>query len=306
LPIDPVRPGGGGIRAAAFGLCWHSDVPLAPSFDERAPCDTADVRIYPIAQLPDRGPGACVRRGLVFADGIRFVAGQVATFDMIGGDRIAYCPGPDWRGALPAAFFGSVTALTLAWRGAVPFHACAVELAGRAILIAGPSGTGKSSLTAGLTMLGARFVADDLSVVTVSAGAGRVFPGRTTMRLHAAAAALIDSVQSRPVPGDPRGKWLVQPRARASAASLPLAGMLVLGARTGATAPLARVPLLHAQLFRPFWLAALPGHRDLLTTLIGSASDLPVVGFPAITAYDPPHQASRARDALALIEACLL
>ena len=49
---------------------------------------------------------------------------------------------------MPAAFYSTVAALTLAWRGALPCHASAVEIDGRAILIAGPSGAGKSTLCA--------------------------------------------------------------------------------------------------------------------------------------------------------------
>jgi HPr kinase/phosphorylase len=42
-----------------------------------------------------------------------------------------------------------------------PLHASAVALNGRAALITGPSGSGKSALALGLIALGARLVADD-------------------------------------------------------------------------------------------------------------------------------------------------
>lgn len=303
MPSDRDGREGDGFCAVAFGLRWHSDVTLAPYFADDASPGPVDVRVHRVEQLPERGRGERVRRGWVFADGVRFVAGDTATFDMIRGDRIAYCPGREWPDALPAAFFGTVTALTLAWRGVLPFHASAVELGGRTILIAGPSGAGKSSLAAGLNALGARFVADDLSAVDMQGGACRVFPGRTTMRLHADTASSVDSAERYAVQGDPRGKWLVRPAARTQAESLPLAGMLLLGGPAGIAPPHARFPPLHAQLFRPHWLAALPNHRARLTTLLGRAADIPVIGFPAIAAYDAQDQRARARDALARIEA---
>nr|WP_319249027.1 serine kinase [uncultured Celeribacter sp.] len=49
-------------------------------------------------------------------------------------------------------------------------HACCVALdASRALLICGPSGSGKSSLALGLMALGARLVADDRTIVHADA-----------------------------------------------------------------------------------------------------------------------------------------
>jgi HPr kinase/phosphorylase len=45
-------------------------------------------------------------------------------------------------------------------------HATCVALDGRAVLILGPSGSGKSSLALDLMALGARLVADDRTIVT--------------------------------------------------------------------------------------------------------------------------------------------
>jgi hypothetical protein len=117
LPSDP---GDGGFRAAAFGLRWQSDIPLTPVFGPDAADGAADIRVCHEAPLPERGGGAPLLRGQVFADGVRFAAGGSATFDLVDGDCITYCPGPAWRGELPVAFFGSVAALTLASRSFMP------------------------------------------------------------------------------------------------------------------------------------------------------------------------------------------
>ncbi|MGB3407981.1 MAG: serine kinase [Jannaschia sp.] len=50
--------------------------------------------------------------------------------------------------------------------GRVSIHATAVEMAGRGLLILGPSGSGKSGLAAQLIRDGAGLVADDLVIVT--------------------------------------------------------------------------------------------------------------------------------------------
>jgi serine kinase of HPr protein (carbohydrate metabolism regulator) len=57
---------------------------------------------------------------------------------------------------------GDRAPLMLASRALLPFHASTVTIDGRAVLIAGPAGAGKSTLAAALTALGARWLADDL------------------------------------------------------------------------------------------------------------------------------------------------
>jgi hypothetical protein len=314
--------------AACFGLTWYSDIAL-DGFSQCLP--TADdarsrVQVSRVATLADRGAGRPLNRGRLYADGIRFGWGDEVVFDMIDGARITYLPGPDWRGTLPFAFYSTLSALTLAWRGAIPFHAGMIEVDGQAVMIAGPSGAGKSSLTAGLLGIGAQLVADDLSIVRVEAGrvetgwveagdveagdveaggirAGRIraYRGRPTMRQHRDTAARIDADLRQPIPDDPRGKWLVRPRARSSEIDLPLGGMLVLTHRPIAHDAAGKLALLSAQLFRPRWFAALPDLAARRRDLLAIAAAVPVDGFPAITMFDAQDQAARAHHALARI-----
>jgi hypothetical protein len=170
----------------AFGLTWLADLPL-PRFRELD--DTprvADVRIARVESLPARAGGARINRGWIYDDGIRFAWEDEVAFDMRSGDRVDYAPGPGWSGALPDAFYSTVAALTLSWRALLPFHASTVTIDGRAVLIAGPAGAGKSTLAAALTALGARWLADDLSAVSRDAsGRFHAHMGRTVARLHA-------------------------------------------------------------------------------------------------------------------------
>ena len=295
-------------RARAFGQGWQADLPLA-AFDtaeQDAPGGSGDIGVHRVAALPARPVLSRSDRGEVYADGFRLWWQDHAVFDMTDGRRIAYLPGSAWDGALPAAFYATVTALTLAWRGALPFHACAIELDGRAVLIAGRSGTGKSSLVAGLLGLGARFVADDLTVVRLSdAGAPAVFRGRPGMRLHRDTAARVEATMRMPVAGDPRGKWLVRPHARTAHEMLPLDAILLLEGDAAPVTAVARIQLMGQNLFRPRWLAALPDHARRGRDLLSIAAATPLARFPAIAAFGAQPQAARARAALTCIEALI-
>jgi HPr Serine kinase C-terminal domain len=56
--------------------------------------------------------------------------------------------------------------------GRFSLHAAAVELGGRGVLVAGPSGVGKSTLTVALVRAGAGFLSDDTVFLTRAAGGG--------------------------------------------------------------------------------------------------------------------------------------
>lgn len=291
--------------ASAFGLDWRSDIPL-PGFNP-GPAPTgggAPIALRRLDALPARAGARAINRGFVYDDGIRFAWDGEVTFDMTDGTAVGYLPGRDWTGAMPQTFYSTIAALTAAWRGLLPLHACAVELDGRAVLIAGDGGAGKSTLTAGLIAAGAALVADDLVVLRVEQGrvAGRnlVTRGRPTIRLHPDTAAGLDTVAAWPVPEDPRGKWLAEPRRRSAAGELDLAAILILGAEGEGPAPAQGAMLrLFPHLFRRSWIDVLPMRGDLLRDLLRMSVRVPVLGFPA---QDGTSAADRARRATAAIE----
>lgn len=286
----------------AFGLRWRSDVPL----DHFAPLEAAatpDVHVARVAALASRQPLAAVRHGYVYADGTRFPWEREAVFDSWNGNRVDYRPGPGWNDALPHAFYSTVAAHILAWRGMIPLHACAVEIDGRAVLIAGTTGAGKSSLMAGLLARGAALVSDDLTAVAIRGGVAEVLPGRITIRLGDAVAAWTEGeCHSLPSPAT-RGKHVIRPAARTSAERLPFAALLVLGEAPGALPPAARALAFARHLFRPAWLAALPGHRERQQALLTLAAQVPVIGFPALEQRGKAAHFERAGRAKALVEA---
>lgn len=79
--------------------------------------------------------------------------------------------------------------------GMVPVHAGGSVVAGRAVLLAGPSGSGKSSLTAGLAFRGHATLGDD--VVLLGAG-GRAHPVRRLLKVEEPARTLLGLPEGEP------------------------------------------------------------------------------------------------------------
>jgi hypothetical protein len=104
--------------------------------------------------------------------------GGAAVFRLSGGREIFIQPELGVGGASVRLFLlGIAFAALFHQRGQIPFHSTAVQSGDRGILLAGPSGIGKTSLGAALLRLGGTLVSDDLSVVGVRNGESIVWPG---------------------------------------------------------------------------------------------------------------------------------
>lgn len=87
------------------------------------------------------------------------------------GDRISICPAPDMPVEDVLVFAtGTGMSAILYQRGAMLLHASAVACNGRAYLFCGPSGVGKSTLSAALCRAGCDFLSDDLCAVVQQVG----------------------------------------------------------------------------------------------------------------------------------------
>jgi hypothetical protein len=260
----------------------------------------AAFEVRQVTELPNRDILARKGRNEIYADGFRFSWANIATFDVRSEQDIRYLPLDGWHGTLPDAFYSTVAGLALAGIGLLPMHASAIELDGRAFLFAGSAGAGKSTITAELLAYGARFLGDDLTVISPPDGEHSFFVhrGRPTMRLHPATAKLVASEKSENVPDDPRGKLLVQPSKRASDSEFPLAAIFLIGPGP-ANVPLPEMlQLLTAQMFRPRWMDRLPGRGQRRAWLIEMAGRVPVQRLPAIEGFDSEARRKRIETAL--------
>jgi hypothetical protein len=92
---------------------------------------------------------------------------------------------------------GLVVSFVLSLQGHHVLHASAVEIDGRAIVLAGPSGSGKSTLAALLCAAGARLVTDDALRVSV-AGEAVCIGGAPQLRVRSGASWALDHFAVRP------------------------------------------------------------------------------------------------------------
>lgn len=291
------------LRSRGFDLNWQADIPLTQFDIVAKPIGDPDILVECIDNLPDRIGAKPINRGMVYPDGFRFAWNDEAVFDMFDGNRIAYVPGPDWRGELPASFYSTVVGLTLAWRGLMPMHATAIEIDGKAILLAGKAGAGKSTLAAELIIAGAHLISDDLTVLDQHAtyAVPVALRGRQAMRLHPATAASMDTLRIEPVPEDSRGKVLAWPKMRSGRNAVEVSGLILLGSEQGKISPFELAPMLPRLLFRPSWTKALPGLAAKKLNLLALATQIPAFALPGIggfTADDRSRRVANAQQAI--------
>jgi hypothetical protein len=97
---------------------------------------------------------------------VRFTVPRVATYLIQTGSQVTIEAAlPPEAPEIRVFLFGTVLGILCYRRGVLPLHAAAVEIGGRAILLAGPSGAGKSTLAAALAARGHRLLADDVCAV---------------------------------------------------------------------------------------------------------------------------------------------
>ncbi len=272
--------------AECFGLGWRSDIPL-PNFHPGNP-ESWDKRglhqitVEQVDHLVERRvthsmPTQRLRQ--ICSDGARIEWGDQAIFDLIGGDRVSYCAGPDWTGDMPIGFYATIAALICTWRGAIPMHASAVEWHGQAIIVAGPAGAGKSTSIAAMLAAGASLVGDDLTVMAGGPEPVMIYRGRPAIRLHADTAPWVPN-RAPPVPaGDGSGKWIVRPSKCCSDDKLPLGALLILGGDDSRLSPIVAMQAVRGILFRPRIQAAMPGYGEAMAKLMRAAAGNAVFGI---------------------------
>lgn len=125
-------------------------------------------------------------------EGVRFRVPAYGDFDVTQDlAHITCTPAPDVaEGHLPIMLTGNVLSFLLTLAGHTVLHAGAVEVAGGVVAAVGPSGVGKSTLTAWLCAAGARLVSDDVLRLDRD---GTCHRGGHEVRLRARARPLADT-----------------------------------------------------------------------------------------------------------------
>jgi hypothetical protein len=289
-------------HARCFGLDWHSDIALEYFDTVAAPSGGPAVHLSRIDQLAPRQAEIKVGRTEIDSAGFRFSWNEEVVFDVSGGDRIAWLPGPRWKGALPDSFYSSVAGLTLALRGVLALHASSLIIDGKAWLFAGKAGAGKSTLVAELLGAGAELLADDLTAVSLIDGRIEAHRGRPAMRLHPASAQHVVTTRVEKVPHDPRGKLLVWPSRRATDKAWPVAGLMLLGGED--IIALSRVEaatIMTGLIFRPRISAKLAGLAGRQQALIALAAASETWRFPQLQFFEESERQDRLAAALNII-----
>jgi hypothetical protein len=148
------------------------------------------------------------------------------------------CEAARWvcAGDLRALLEEPIMRVVLARRGLASVHAAAVVKDGRAVLLMGERGAGKSSLAAALCARGWRPLADDLARVDEAAGVWRAFRGAARVSVNGDTAAVLgyrltDLATRWSAPIDLEGNKYVPPFEAATCGHAPVAALLFVGRR---------------------------------------------------------------------------
>lgn len=168
-----------------FGLRVSSELPLP----EVAPGEGAAEVAIRLGKVPDELPDATKRTAQfeVAPGRLRLEISGVASFLVSHGNEILIEPAAGAEESEIRVFLlGSAMGALLQQRGFLPLHASAVESRGRAVLFAGDSGLGKSTLAAAFHAAGHRVVADDVTAVRVGDdGVPVAYPAYPELKLWA-------------------------------------------------------------------------------------------------------------------------
>jgi len=165
--------------------------------------------------------------------GYAFWANDAGWFLIDPGRGVIGCSEPALTLRRELRLFGVPLSICAFAAGDLSLHGAAVELFGQAVLIAGPSLYGKTTLAAALAAAGHRLLSEDSSRCG-TAGGPHLFPGPAVARLRpdVAGAVMIPGAQLTEPDAD-RHPLLIAPERRGDAAAVPLHSIVVLRETTG-------------------------------------------------------------------------
>ena len=207
--------------------------PPGLAFDELEPLDS-----FYVSQSLDKNGKPAVRVATLAGGKYGFFYGDGACFavERDGSEVWADWPDHDYSVEDAATYLiGPVMGFVLRLHGALPLHASAVAIGGRAIALLGPPGAGKSTTAAAFSQLGFHVMSDDIAALRVENGQFLVQPGYPRVNLWPdSVQALLGSEDA--LPGicptwDKRFLSLDKDVSRFERRPLPLGAIYVLGER---------------------------------------------------------------------------
>jgi hypothetical protein len=127
-------------------------------------------------------------------------------------------------------FQNQVLPLALSRQGELVLHGAAIEAGDAAIAFVGPSGRGKSTLTASYGVSGHRFLSDDGLRLRLHAGGANVLPNHPSVRLWADSESIVmGRTKSEPVGYSNKARFLADSELRFCPDPLPLGALYFLG-----------------------------------------------------------------------------
>jgi hypothetical protein len=240
----------------AFALTIASEVPL---IELPAGAGTADVEVT-IGHVENAPPPSAGWTVIAAPDDVRGWIPAGGAFRVRNGNSIVIDPAPDAdERALRLGIVGPLLGVILTQRGHFVLHASSVAIDGKAAAFFGPSGRGKSTLTAALTSAGHPLIADDLTVIDTGGSVPMVQPGFPRVKLWPdSASALEHDVEAMPLLHPDVTKRSLELTARFHAGRLPLARCYLLEdgdeeSVTELAASQATLALI-ASTYQAFWL----------------------------------------------------
>lgn len=149
-----------------YGEILESEIELEELFPIE-PCENPDIQIC-LGEIPAYVKEKVHTREQCFAKQgeVAFFVDEVGYYYMQEGKRIYIKENPEYDVYLRKVYaLGSAIGILMIQQGRIPIHGGTVARNGKAVIVTGNSGAGKSTISTALRLSGLEFVADDVSVL---------------------------------------------------------------------------------------------------------------------------------------------